>query len=631
VKRRAYPLTALLILAALAGFVRFEEGRAGERLQPDKWAVIIGVSDYLNLGEEGRLPGAGADARALRDVLVARWGFPQDQTLLLLDGEATKEGIRSALTEWLPDRAGPDDEVVVYFAGHGSQIWVDDGETPDGLRQTIAPADVLLDAPDYDILDRELREWLEALATENVTVLLDSCHSGQLTTRDATPFSRARTLSRNMDEFPRPPSATPRSLPSPEEARGMELGRGGMVELAATQPHQVAVEMLFPSDGGGEPFHGGAFTTFLVQQLWKAPPGATYQEVFESVREALKRHRFEQDPHLSEETDRRGAPLFQTGAAAGGAARLPVVQVSDGNVELGAGGALGITTGSIFELDSGGRILVESVSRDRSWGRVLEGEGIEGSEARLAAYRFPRTELAVGVGGVGTLVRDAARAALDDVPGVRLVEDEATFAHLFLRRRGDEVWIVGMDGAVRHTFEMDEVGGEEFVQALRREAAAKRLGEMDNLGQEFSLEVRLEGGATSFGLGELVTFRASSDRAGYLTLVDLGTDGTVTVLLPNPFDPDNRVEAGREIVFPSPGMGSDIVALPPTGRGMVRAFLTERPLDIPVGDEFASGDVLFADRIAEALREAAGRTPGSEEAVRLDTWGTASVSYEIHQ
>ena len=409
----------------------------------------------------------------------------------------------------------------------------------------------------------------------------------------------------------------------------MDLGVGSTVELAATQPHQVAVEVLFPGEGEGDSFYGGAFTTFLVQRLWQASPAATYQEVFEDVHNALKRHQFEQDPHLSEETDRREAPLFQTGALSDGLALLPVVSVDGDRVEVGAGRAVGITSGSVLELEGGARILADDVSRDRTRGSVLSGQAQEGTGARVVGYRFPSSELAVNVAGVGTRVRDAAQAALGDVPGVSLVEDEGGFSHLFLRRTADDVRIVGLDGAIRHTFDIDEVGGEEFVHTLRKEAAARRLGEMDNLGQEFGLEVSMADDRTTLGLGELVTFRARSEREGYLTLVDLGTDGTVTVLFPNPYDRNNRVEAGEEIVFPSPSMDSDIVALPPSGRGMVRAFLTSEPLDIPLEDDFTQGDVLLADQLAEAVKSAAGPVEESSEAVRLDTWGTTSITYEI--
>ena len=125
-------------------------------------------------------------------------------------------------------------------------------------------------------------------------------------------------------------------------------------------------------------------------------------------------------------------------------------------------------------------------------------------------------------------------------------------------------------------------------------------------------------------------FLAEAQRSGYLTLVDLGTDGTVTVLFPNPYDRDNAVTEGQRIEFPTESMQSEIQAMPPAGRGMVRAFLTSEPLDIAVGDDFTSGNIELADLIAEAVRSAAGSVEGSDGAVRLDSWGSASVMYEIH-
>jgi hypothetical protein len=61
---------------------------------------------------------------------------------------------------------------------------------------------------------------------------------------------------------------------------------------------------------------------------------------------------------------------------------------------------------------------------------------------------------------------------------------------------------------------------------------------------------------------------------------------------------------------------------------MVRAFVTAEPLDItiPPGELYVAGGEEFAAEVAEALKRAAGV---DGDAVRLDTWGTASVVYEI--
>lgn len=154
-----------------------------------------------------------------------------------------------------------------------------------------------------------------------------------------------------------------------------------------------------------------------------------------------------------------------------------------------------------------------------------------------------------------------------------------------------------------------------------------RLSDMENLGQQFEVEVWMEDRRRTFGLGETITFNARSDRDGYLTLVDLGTDGTVTVLFPNPYESDTEVRAGQTITFPSASMDFEIQAQPPVGRGMVRAFVTPAPLDLDLSEEeFTSGDVAMADRVVRALFEAAG---SEGTAVALDTWGTSVLVYDI--
>ena len=62
----------------------------------------------------------------------------------------------------------------------------------------------------------------------------------------------------------------------------------------------------------------------------------------------------------------------------------------------------------------------------------------------------------------------------------------------------------------------------------------------------------------------------------------------------------------------------------------ISAFVTERPLDLPIDSEgFVTGDARLADRVAEAVRAIAGSVEGAPEATRLDNWGTGSLVYDI--
>lgn len=621
----------LLRLSALALAVPLLAFGPSERIAPTHWAVVIGISDYINFDdvEGGDLPGAEHDARRVRDVLIMRSGFPEDNVRMLINGDATKAAIRKGITGWLVENARPGDNVVIWYSGHGSQMWDEDGDEDDGLDETLAPADVIATSTENDISDDEFNDWLGMLPTENVIVFLDNCNSGT-GTRDVTPFSRGRLLDRDMDRIERPAGAARRALPGQQQDEtGFDAGKTRVLELAAAQPFQVAVDAFFPESDGREAFHGGAFTTFMVQQLWKAPDDVTYEEVFEDAYEALKRNRFQQDPYISEDVGLKSFPLFFVdGATSGrGEMALPVTATGNGTAELGAGLALGLTPGSVFETDGGARLVVSTVSQRTTSTDVVSGSVSEGDRARLVSFVYGSSPLLVNVAAVETRLADELALALMEAPAVRLVEDETDFSHLIVRRRGDELRVIGSDGFLRH----DGIGVEpaamtRLADILRKESAAKTLGDMENPAQSFGFHVRLRGARTSFGLGEELSFELESDRDGYVTLVDLGTDGTVAVLIPNADDPSIRIRAGQTLRYP----GGDLTfqALPPAGGGMVRAFLTEEPIDvaIPRGEVYASGGAAFAEEITTAIKRAAGMDGG---AVRLDSWGTASVVYEI--
>lgn len=602
-----------------------------ERATLTHWALLIGISDYVHFEdvEGGDLPGAEHDARRVRDVLVMKGYVPEQNIRLLLNGAATRAAIEESVTEWLAQNARPGDNVTIFFAGHGSQMWDESGDEDDGLDETIAPADVMAASTENDISDDTFNEWLGSLPTQNVVVILDNCNSGT-GTRDVTPFSRGRLLARDMNDVPRPTAAR-RALPGQEDASGFDATETRVLELAAAQPHQVAVDAFFPATDGAEAFHGGAFTTFLVQQLWKASNDVTYEEVFQDAHEALKRNRFQQDPYLSTEVALKDRPLFFVEGGVRGATdvALPVTAVSGANVQLGAGLGLGITPGSVFETESGARLIVSSVGQRITEARVASGSVREGDQARLRAHRYAESPLLASIAGIDSRLGGSLRAELGNAPGVRLVDREDAFAHLIVRRGGEELRVVGSDGFARHAgIGTDAAGITRLADALRKEAASKRLADMENPAQGFGVRLEMLEGKTSFGVGEEIGFTVESERDGYLTLVDLGTDGTVAVLLPNAETRQVRVSAGRALSFPEPGGALVFTALEPAGTGLVRAFVTERPLDIaiPAGEEYAFGGEELAQRVTAALTAVAGELEG---AVRLDSWGTASVVYDI--
>jgi len=302
-------------------------------------------------------------------------------------------------------------------------MWDESGDEDDGLDETLAPADVSPTSTEFDISDDTFNEWLGSLPTDNVIVILDNCNSGT-GTRDVTPFSRGRLLGRDIDDVEKPDVVSRRALPGQTDETGFDPGATRVLEFAAAQPDQAAVDAFFPGEEGSEPFHGGAFTTYLVRQLWRAPSNATYEEVFRDAYEALKRNRFQQDPVMSEDVPLKGSPLFfiEGGGTSVADASLAVTSSSGSTVELGGGQALGITTGSVFETDSGARMVVSAVTQRSSTADVVSGSVSQGDRARLTAYRYARTPLRVNVGGIDSGSIEALRTALDGSSGVQILE-----------------------------------------------------------------------------------------------------------------------------------------------------------------------------------------------------------------
>ena len=137
----------------------------------EKWAVVIGISDYKVDGLDLRY--AHRDAEAMRDFLIGKGGFRPDHVKFLSNQSATYQGIHAALFSFLA-AAQPDDLVLIFLAGHGVQDTVNpdnffflahDSEVGN-LGGTAIPMWDLGNVMDYTI------------RSQRILVFADTCHSG---------------------------------------------------------------------------------------------------------------------------------------------------------------------------------------------------------------------------------------------------------------------------------------------------------------------------------------------------------------------------------------------------------------------------------------------------------------------
>lgn len=132
-------------------------------------ALLVGISDYG--GRATPLENTAEDAANLQRVLLERTDTAQEDTVLLLDDEATVERFRSALGE-LTRRMSATDQLVLFYSGHGGRV----------RRGSFQPADPdsvdeTLNLYDGDVTDDELAGLLDGVPGR-ILLVLDSCFSG---------------------------------------------------------------------------------------------------------------------------------------------------------------------------------------------------------------------------------------------------------------------------------------------------------------------------------------------------------------------------------------------------------------------------------------------------------------------
>jgi hypothetical protein len=155
----------------------FSESPFLNSMRQNKWAIIIGISKYQFSGNNGLtdLIFADDDAKAFTRCLY-NLNWPDSRIKLLVNENATERNIRIALESWLT-KAGPNDQIVLFWAGHGYT----DPEDPEKIYLATYDTNIAIPATGYR-MDR-VRTVIEEIGAKNVLILADTCHAGKLITR----------------------------------------------------------------------------------------------------------------------------------------------------------------------------------------------------------------------------------------------------------------------------------------------------------------------------------------------------------------------------------------------------------------------------------------------------------------
>jgi len=375
----------LRITLLLCIILTFFPAVLSETLQAQtKRALLIGIDLYAppdNFSSTtlrknwSNLDGCTNDALVLKEILISRFGFQEQNITILLDSIksskriATKEKIIAAIKEKLIQPSKEGDIAFFYYAGHGSQIKNSKSPEKDKLDETLVPSDSYLSTTKdiRDIRDKELAVLFNELVDKKIisTLIFDSCHSGSIARGKEDNYKERKLEPIDIDV------ADAKIYPSPEERKG------GPLVISAAQDYQTAKET---TDENGNPH--GAFTDAFIRALRNSSVNESVESIFARLQAIVQSTGRDQHPVLAGPPERRKQTLFGIDAdKLQNKTVAAILKKEDAEIILQGGLAVGLRPGTELEKirtsenSSVARIKVTEVSGlNKSYVTIIEGK-----------------------------------------------------------------------------------------------------------------------------------------------------------------------------------------------------------------------------------------------------------------
>ena len=228
-------------------------------------ALLVGVGKLDIPGND--LPSIELDLDRMHEMLNLM-GFADRQIHTLQDEAATSANVIAEFNGWLKQGVQPNDRVVFYFSGHGSNIPDVRGDQDEGVSQVLVTHDVkrVHDKGGASLAgvlpDFRIAELLAANPSRNILFIVDSCHSGTVTrsfTLDNHSLGSAPVYIKSYD-YPGMPAPPPRVASRGVSATSHEQKwdpHANYVALTAAADNQEAIGTM----------NGGVFTLGLTEAV----------------------------------------------------------------------------------------------------------------------------------------------------------------------------------------------------------------------------------------------------------------------------------------------------------------------------------------------------------------------------
>jgi hypothetical protein len=518
-------------------------------------ALLVAVGTFHDPALKSfELRGPAIDIDSVQQTLTKQWGFAPGDVIALRDQEATHERILAEISA-LEKRTSTGDTVLIYFSGHGTSANADDNSfdlpyatgawVPYDLDYSSVPAAKRT----LVVGRRDLVPRLKRLDEGGrwVVVVSDSCYSGQVVRSFGQTFSHTRFLPMNSRDLGVAHVAAPISArPQPPPYPYQHV-----VLLSGASDSETGADISTPQALQQAPtldgkFHGAFTDAFLRLLKGQLLPGAfNYAQAREAMNSFLEHRSFAQHPQL-----------------------LPAI--GEDPQDVGSNSFLGMNSIALPSFETGAVAPVPS--RD-----VVK--------VRLEKVSAP------------------LRAKITAIAGVAVVESGGD---LSVRQTGDQVLLMGPAGDPVVTTTANDAN---LVRRIAAQAWLNRTlpSSTDKLGLRADTAPGSRG--NTYVQCETFVFEVRLQKPAFVMLLDLDSQGYLTVLYPAGPLERRSIPSGVATAIPGADPKDHIVVTPPFGTDLVTVMAFEKQpaffVDLTGAQRFAT-DTSRADALAKGMASTAG-------------------------
>ncbi len=554
-------------------------------------ALLIGVGALKDPDlKDHELLGPPIDVVSVRQTLTGQWGFAAADVHTLLDQQATHDAILAEIS-LLEQRSAPGDTLLIYFSGHGTSAQAD-GNSYALPYDTGAWIPYDLDSDSLETAQRTLvigrRDLLPRLKRLDetgrfVVVVSDSCYSGQVVRAFGLKSGVARTryLALHVRDLgvarvaqPAAPTVSARPPPPPYPYQHVVLLSGASDSEVGNDLSSPEALAMWPTLDNRP--HGAFTDAFLRLLKGELIPGTfNYAQGREAMYLFLEHRNIQQHPQL-----------------------LPGIAEDPHDV-----GAAAFLAASTFVTGPNVTVSVPTAA---------------GAAASGTAASAHNSLLRVGLDGASAVLRNKISA----LAGVAIVDKDAD---LVVHQSGEQVQLLGPAGDPVTTTTASDPNLLKRIAAQAWLVRTLPVGG-DKLGLRADTEPASRG--NTYVQCENFVFEVKLQKPAFLMLLDLDSEGNLTVLYPASALERRMLPNGVATAIPGADPKDHILVTPPFGTDLVTVLAFEKQptffVDLTGAQRFAA-DSTRADSLSRGLTNMPGAI--SVQQVSVNTYpATGSVA-----